>query len=52
VDDKRTAELMADLYRGLKGGRPTADALRAAQQRMIAQSRAPFYWAPFVLMGQ
>jgi CHAT domain-containing protein/tetratricopeptide (TPR) repeat protein len=52
VDDERTAELMADLYRGLKGGWPTAEALRAAQLRMIAQGRAPFYWAPFVLMGQ
>jgi CHAT domain-containing protein len=52
VDDARTAELMADLYRGLKNRRPTAEALRAAQLRMIGQGRAPFYWAPFVLMGQ
>ena len=31
----------------------TAAAMRAAQQQMIAGRRysAPFYWAPFVLVG-
>jgi len=52
VDDAQTADLMADLYRGLKDGQPSPDALRAAQLRMIGKGRAPFFWAPFVLVGQ
>lgn len=55
VSDKATADLMQDFYKGLlndKGAPPTS-ALRAAQQRMIDGKRysAPFYWAPFVLVG-
>jgi CHAT domain-containing protein len=55
VADKSTAELMPDFYqRLLKGQAPGAPAaLRAAQQQMIAGKRysAPFYWAPFILVG-
>ena len=55
VDDKPTADLMADFYKNLLtagGGKPAA-ALRAARQNMIADRKysAPFYWAPFVLIG-
>ncbi len=57
VADKSTAELMPDFYQRMltgqaPGGAPAA-ALRAAQQQMIAGKRysAPFYWAPFVLVG-
>ena len=52
MDDARTAELMADFYKGLKEEKPTGEALRAAQLKMIRAGRAPFYWAPFVLMGE
>jgi len=52
VDDEKTAQLMADFYQGLKEGQASSDALRAAQLRMIAKGRAPFFWAPFVLIGQ
>ncbi|MCA1616520.1 MAG: CHAT domain-containing protein [Acidobacteria bacterium] len=55
VGDKSTAELMPDFYRRLLAsqGREPAAAMRAAQQAMIAGKRysAPFYWAPFVLVG-
>lgn len=57
VADKSTAELMPDFYQRLlagqtAGGAPAA-ALRAAQQQMIAGKRysAPFFWAPFILVG-
>lgn len=55
VADKSTADLMADFYKNLltgTGQQPTA-ALRAARLNMIAGKKysAPFYWAPFVLVG-
>jgi CHAT domain-containing protein/tetratricopeptide (TPR) repeat protein len=55
VADRSTAELMPDFYKRYLAARGTAPAaaLRAAQQQMIAGKRysAPFYWAPFVLVG-
>lgn len=54
VADRSTAELMPDFYRRLLAGHnPPAAALRAAQQQLIANRHysAPFYWAPFVLVG-
>jgi len=47
--------LMPDLYKRMQTAQnvsPSA-ALRAAQQQMIAGRKysAPFYWAPFVLVG-
>ena len=55
VADRSTAELMPEFYKRLlaSGGREPAAAMRAAQQQMIAGKRysAPFYWAPFVLVG-
>src|SRR5688500_5342127 len=55
VADKSTADLMTDFYRRLfsAGGGSTSGALRAAQLSMISGKKysAPFYWAPFVLVG-
>lgn len=55
VSDASTAALMSDFYRRYLGKQPvtSAAALRAAQQKMIADKiySAPFYWAPFVLVG-
>jgi CHAT domain-containing protein/tetratricopeptide (TPR) repeat protein len=55
VADKSTAELMTDFYRRLltKSAPPSA-ALRDAQLAMINGKKysAPFYWAPFVLVGE
>jgi CHAT domain-containing protein len=60
VADKSTAELMTDFYKRLLGT-SAADstavsasaAMRDAQLAMIAGKKysAPFYWAPFVLVG-
>jgi CHAT domain-containing protein/predicted negative regulator of RcsB-dependent stress response len=56
VADRSTADLMTDLYkRMLTGtGMSAVAAKRAAQQGMIAGKKysAPFYWAPFVLVGE
>ena len=55
VADKSTSELMPDFYKRLLAEQSTSSgaALRAAQIAMIDGKRysAPFYWAPFVLVG-
>ncbi|HMY71592.1 MAG TPA: CHAT domain-containing protein [Blastocatellia bacterium] len=55
VNDKSTADLMSELYRGLleRRLRPSA-ALRAAQLKMMntRQWAAPFYWAGFTQQGE
>ncbi|HVG28303.1 MAG TPA: CHAT domain-containing tetratricopeptide repeat protein [Pyrinomonadaceae bacterium] len=55
VADRSTAELMSDFYKRLltKQSPTPPAAMRAAQQQMIAGKKysAPFYWAPFVLVG-
>jgi CHAT domain-containing protein len=53
IADASTARLMAELYRHLKAGASKDEALRRAQVALI-RSKAyghPFYWAPFVLVG-
>lgn len=56
VADRSTAELMTDLYKRMLTGQgmSAVAAKRAAQQGMIAGKKysAPFYWAPFVLVGE
>ncbi len=60
VADKSTAELMTDFYRRLLGtpaspskGLAASSAMREAQLSLISGKKysAPFYWAPFVLVG-
>lgn len=55
VADRSTAELMTEFYRALLGRERMAPAaaLREARLRMLADPRraAPFYWAPFVVVG-
>ncbi len=55
VADKPTAELMTDFYQRLLGPNPSpSEAIREAQLAMISGKKysAPFYWAPFVLVGE
>jgi CHAT domain-containing protein/tetratricopeptide (TPR) repeat protein len=57
VDDRSTANLMMDMYKQMLTGQgiSASAAKRAAQQNMIATGKkyaAPFYWAPFVLVGE
>jgi len=56
VADKSTADLMTDFYKRLLGATPQTPgaAMRDAQLAMINGKKysAPFYWAPFVLVGE
>jgi CHAT domain-containing protein/Tfp pilus assembly protein PilF len=54
VNDPSTALLMGRFYRGLlTDGAPGASALAQAKRALLksAETRSPFYWAPFVLVG-
>ncbi|MFQ5857616.1 MAG: CHAT domain-containing protein [Anaerolineae bacterium] len=52
VQDETTGELMATWYAQLRDQVGRAAALRAAQLALKAQYAHPYYWAPFVLVGQ
>jgi CHAT domain-containing protein len=57
VADKSTAELMTDFYRRyFSADKPASasSAMREAQVAMIFGKKysAPFYWAPFVIVGE
>jgi CHAT domain-containing protein len=57
VADKSTAELMTDFYKRYLASTASASAsasMRDAQLSMISAKKysAPFYWAPFVLVGE
>ncbi|MGE0126820.1 MAG: CHAT domain-containing protein [Blastocatellales bacterium] len=55
VDTDATSDLMISFHRERKrSGRPTAEALRAAQLELINRAgnyRHPYYWAAFILVG-
>jgi CHAT domain-containing protein len=51
VDDESTTELMSQFYQDLKSGVTKAEALRHAQLAVFAKEERPYFWAPFVLVG-
>ncbi|MEH2013227.1 CHAT domain-containing protein, partial [Nostoc sp.] len=51
VDDEATQQLMVDFYQNLKQGMTKGEALQQAKLKLIADHRHPFYWSPFVLIG-
>jgi CHAT domain-containing protein len=54
VSDISTAQLMKDFYRQLVNNIAKPAALREAKLRMInggSETRHPYYWAPFILIG-
>jgi len=53
VEDRATAELMAEFYRGLASGSALPEALAAAQRMLISrpETGSPFFWSGFSLTG-
>jgi len=53
VEDRATADLMAEFYAGLVAGQSEPDALAEAQRAMLRKNVTahPFYWAGFILSG-
>ncbi|MBX2871517.1 MAG: CHAT domain-containing protein [Saprospiraceae bacterium] len=55
VHDKNSKDLMLDFYTNLKKGMGKAEALRQAKLTFLAEREErytdPFYWAPFILIG-
>ncbi len=53
VNDRATSKLMSDFYHELADKKlPKADAVRQAQLSLLHSSyKHPFYWAPYVLLG-
>ena len=51
VSDRSTAEFMREMYRHIQAGATKRTALREAQLSIKDSYGHPYYWAPFVLMG-
>jgi CHAT domain-containing protein/tetratricopeptide (TPR) repeat protein len=51
VNDQSTAQFMRMFYQGLLEGADRAKALQSAAIRLREQYPHPYYWAPFVLIG-
>jgi CHAT domain-containing protein len=52
VSDRSTAELMEQFYKELTKPEVTkAQALHQAQQALFKRYKAPYNWAPYVLVG-
>ena len=51
IDDRSTTDVMTEFYRQLKVGVNKAEALQRAQLAVFAKEKAPYFWAPYVLVG-
>lgn len=51
VDDRVSSEFMAEFYRDLAAAEPIGVSLRQAALKVKASHPAPYYWGPFVLIG-
>ncbi|WP_334879243.1 CHAT domain-containing protein [Nostoc sp.] len=51
IDDESTSEFMGELYRQLDAGVTKAQALQRAQLAILAKENRPYFWAPYVLVG-
>jgi CHAT domain-containing protein len=52
IDDKVTSEIIQEFYRNLKkDGTSKAVALQQAQLKIMEGHKHPFFWAPFLLIG-
>ncbi len=51
VNDRTTADLMKWFYGNLAKGESKSSSLRLAMLRLREEHPHPYYWAPFLLMG-
>lgn len=51
VNDRSTSGLMHEVYRQIRAGAGKRAALRRAQLAVKQEYGHPYYWAPFILMG-
>ncbi|MBM3462314.1 MAG: CHAT domain-containing protein [Armatimonadetes bacterium] len=51
VEDQSTRDLMVSFYTGLGQGMSRGKALQRAEVEMLRTRPHPFYWAPFVILG-
>ncbi|MEH1942399.1 MAG: CHAT domain-containing protein [Nostoc sp.] len=51
IDDRSTTDVMSEFYRQLKAGVNKAEALQRGQLAVFAKEKAPYFWAPYVLVG-
>ncbi|WP_322648128.1 CHAT domain-containing protein [Nostoc sp. ChiVER01] len=52
VDDESTAEFMSQFYQELENNKVTkAEALRRAQLKVLTDYEIPYFWAPYILVG-
>lgn len=51
IDDQSTTELMIQFYQELKTGVSKAQALQRAQLSMLKREQRPYFWAPYILVG-
>ncbi|MBW4564985.1 MAG: CHAT domain-containing protein [Mojavia pulchra JT2-VF2] len=51
VDDQITAQLMSEFYHELKAGTNKATALQRAQLAVFTKEKSPYFWAPYILVG-
>jgi CHAT domain-containing protein/Tfp pilus assembly protein PilF len=52
VDDETTRQLMEHYYRNLLAGQGRAAALRSAMRELRRKHPHPYFWAPFIAIGQ
>ncbi|MEH2242777.1 CHAT domain-containing protein [Nostoc sp.] len=51
IDDRSTTDVMSEFYRQLNAGVNKSEALQRAQLAVFAKEKAPYFWAPYVLVG-
>jgi CHAT domain-containing protein len=53
VADESTAHFMEEYYRGILQGKTKSTALALARSRIFSEgNKAPFFWAPFILISE